>query len=443
MSKGPWDVKLEEIDTPTKLLAVIVVASAAGCLSWLILADNPLERGAAGLLLLVALLFVGWLLTNLSREPAPSTSVGDAMVQVAQTEVAEEHLADTRDKTAGPDATYYVDMPPEDWTVQILTMSQFVAEELGTNDEVIVRQSAGAWPDVQVLVMRSPSVATLTPKPGYTKSQGRPLAAALMMDIRLQFVVTPLIRAQPPLFVDSSLEESFLRAISPLLISGVVRLTRLDAGQVKTTGKQQWFAEFEQRLEDIDVNHKSAREVVIRHSYWAVEGNVQDYLLRLTHMEMVGAEADTLSRNMRILRGIAESFSSLAPIDKERELQQIREVADARYVDFFGQWVRAALTRELILAVTRFGGKDLSQPGVLLGALQQFEVFAQWNNRGELDLGDETGMQHEGFVDLFESLSEAREGNFSRLRASLESLVEEFFDEPHGNTPPGPSGVLA
>jgi len=430
MAKGPWDVKFEEIDTPVKVSGVAVGAFAAICLAWLALADSALERGIAGIAALLCILVLAWGLFWVTRERAPSTSVGAMTVQVAQTEVVEDTIRSSG-QVSGPDGTYfYVGRPPDDWRVRTMTIREFIVEEMGTNDEVIVGQATGPWPEQEILVMQSPTAAKLRPRPAVTTCFGRELTTALITDIKLQFVVAPLIRAQAPLFVDGTLEENFVRAIAPFSMSGVVRMVRMDRGRAKATGKRQWFAEFEQQVENVDVNGILSPRLTIRNSVWAVEGDVHDYMLRLTHTDVVGAESQDLVRLTRILSDLAESFTPLTPADKDRELSRIKSRADAAFVQSAQARRADVLAGEFVLAVTRFGGKDLSQPDVLLAAHQQFEVFAQWREHGDLELSRESGGEDADVAALFASLASARDGDLSLFKASLEKLVDTYYDDP-------------
>jgi hypothetical protein len=430
MAKGPWDVKFEEIDTAPKVLGLAVAAVAAVCLAWLALADSAIERGIAGGLVILCIAFLAVMLTRVAGPATPSTAVGATTVQVAQSEVAEQTQGTKGDQVVGPDGSFYVDRPPSDWKMLTLTMREFVAEELGTSDEVLVNEAAGAWPDSELLVMRSPSVATLKPIPGRTKCWGRVLYSALINDIKLQFVVIPISRAQAPLFFSNTLEDNFIKSIGPFSFAGVTRLTRLESGRARDTGKRQWFAEFEQQLEDIEVNGAVSSSTTIRNSLWVVEGDIQDYFLRLTHTEVLGADADAIKKYAKTLSELAESFRPLGLSNKDSAAERAQRDATARYDELAGRAKSSLLLQELVVAITRFGGRNLDDPDVLLDALRQFEVFARWHEAGDLDFDAVKGDAAQHLAALFQSLQSAGAGDLSQLKGALKILVEDYYDAP-------------
>jgi hypothetical protein len=435
MPDSIWNMKPELIDTQIKLAALGVIGVVGISLAWIALAQAAWERMVAGAGIVAGcLVFLVFVISQQSRpKPAPSTAVGAHEVQVATTEVevGVSELGLTVGLATGPNDPFLLDAPPPGWCVTRPPFREFVSQALQTTDKDVIDAYAGQSSDLEMLVIESPSAVIVRPRPGQTTSFGRLLYTGLELPLKQALIVMPIPRAKAPLFIPENLASSFVRQIFPLCLAAT--LVRMESGTTKTTGKQQWFAEFEQQVDDVMVDGRVASRITVRNSCWCVEGDFQDYFLRVTHLELEGVDDAGMSDVATTLGKLASSFRPRSRLNAQQMTKALLEAsqrADGLFDKFMESHCSSILSNELILAITRFGGKDLKRLDILNEALGQFEVFSDWRSRGDLDLKDEDGEEDPDFAALFDSLPLARAGDPAPLRSTLSRLVERFYASP-------------
>lgn len=428
MSESVRGLDVAEIDSVYKVLGAFLVVTESIALTWLIQAD-PEDKPLAGLsaVSLLALFLGAFYAVQRSQNRVLTVGVGSGAVIVGQHE-STVHSPD-REPSEGrvgiPDQWFTIAAPPSGWEVLELSARDFVVSELGTDDkDVIDAALGGSAGRASVLVIRSPSVLTFVPVPGQTTIFGRAWPTALAVECRLQLVIVPLAHAQPPLYVDRSLDENFLRALSPVMNVGVLRLVEITQGTGKS-GRRQWLARFEQQLHGVRVEGRDRPvDVRIEKLVFGIAGAVQDYALRLDYVVLDGDEGQVLGDALATLRALAESFETLKPVNVERSLADMRERADSAFEKRVNEFAATAFDHELMLAILRFRGRDLNDVRVLGEAVGRLTPFDAWRKTDMIsDVDDEV-------MALLDTLELARAGNLAPLRDALLEAIEVLYEEP-------------
>jgi hypothetical protein len=129
-------------------LFLLVVEELLGY--WLHKADSGFERGFAGVLMTLVLLGVLYVVakpkpveTAMSIKPPDKKEATEAEVSAPAPELM-----------SGPDRSYLINRPPEDWTIQEMTMSDWIGAGLGLKDPAIKEKlfpSAGQKRDILIV----------------------------------------------------------------------------------------------------------------------------------------------------------------------------------------------------------------------------------------------------------------------------------------------------
>src|SRR5258708_1964671 len=389
---------------------------------WLHRAETGLERGFAGLLMTIIQLGVLYAVINTKRPKAAMSIKPPENKEATKTEIA----APSPDLVPGPDGSYLIKRPPKGWRVQVLTFSDWVSGNLDIRDPATKQRldpAAGQSRDT-LTCARAQHTSTIH-DPGRTAINGRKFPSALETLIRPQLAVIPLERAQPPLFVERSLEENFLKVIGEFL-NVAMTATHLELGLIQANGRRYVASELQQKIQDATVNGVEGRDAVVSVNAIGIQGDVRDYLL-ITRYAAVKEDPDA-DRNLGTLRDLVASFRPVETLDAAERRSESTTRANNNFQKVLTEKGQDIFWAELGVLLLRLQGVSLENAenrNWVMKRLRPFEILAR-----------ETGLRDERLDPLWKALHCAETGDATSLKTMLIEMTqaaagqEEDEEEP-------------
>jgi len=430
------------------LAAVLVVAGMLFAV-WLGSAGGAVERVIAGVLLVLVLGGATYALMRLANEAEGVKSAvrlpGLGRVSPPARTSAAAGAAPRTGKYAPPDGSYLIDRPPPHWRQRELTEHEWAAESTGVSDPTILAAMAGPLrAEKEIVVFETVHRTIAIPVLGKTLFNGRPLDTVLPIQIVTRLAVTPLPRAQPPVYVELPLLHNFLRCVGLFLQQGSAALRDLTTGAFAATGRQYWLATFEQEWAGVAVDGVE-RVVKVTTVLYGIEGDVGDHLLVMTYPSTpaLGSGPD----DAEVLRGLVDSFETVTVGDADDRLARARAEADRR----FAEVRRCGAYRfvgELGTTLNQLSGCDLDDPQQRLTALlrlKPFEAFAAAVGVNDALARELTGgrMPPGGLTALWAAIREAEVGDPATFKAEVRAWVDSARPRGPAAMMPGPASVRA
>jgi hypothetical protein len=400
------------------LIGILLFVVWAVLLTWMGVAQTSLERIVAGslmgLILAGVLLSVGRL--SSIESTTPSGPQGKNLQAGQNPATPREIEAPPADMIAGPDRSYLIRKPPDDWVMQEMTMAEWILDA----QDIAVRPQVSPPPvDTirNIQVFRSPRKISIIPKPGQTKIDGRALPTALEVPVRVKLSILLLDRAQPPLFIERTLENNFVSVVGTAATALPFRLGQLSSGTLPGSGLPFRLAQFEQKLDDVLVNGKPGEAIEIRVVYLGIEGEIRDYLLVMNYAVQSSPSPESL-KDLEILESLANSFRPLKTVNPAQTRQQMQSEADTRFKDLVRDQGQQFFFAEFAILLNRLGALDLDDPADRLRAMQMvtpFESFAA-----------QVGLHGEEWPNFWDSLHAAQKGDASGFKQLVTQAITEM-----------------
>ncbi len=393
-----------------QLLAVFLTVFEGLLGYWLHRAESGNERGIVGLVMVLILLAFLYVVVKI----APAKSGREMAIKPpAQEASATEIAAPAADLMSGPDRSYLINGPPEGWVVQELTLSEWFNDGLNIQDPATKEKlfpSAGQ--EKEILVFRREKQTSVIPIFGRTIVNGRTFPTALETLIPTKLSIVPVSRAQPPSFIEGSLENNFLVNAGAILGTTSMIAARLESSVIQTTGRRYLSCDLQQKVQNAIVNGKEGQDVVITLSIMAIEGELHDLML-LSQYATVQGEPDT---ERSILQGLVDSFKPAKIGNIEEKRRKLAALANDNVKRLLAEQGQAILSTELEVLLLRLKTVDLGDPEMLarsMKLLKPFEAFAR-----------EINLHHEKLDPLWEALHRAEKGDATGFKAELNELIE-------------------
>jgi len=129
-------VKISEITGPYQLFGLVLLVVEGLLGYWFFQAGSGLERGFVGLVMVAIVFGVFYTVIKIKHEDA-TVSLSNAPISI-KPPVREASQAEIASPAAevmtGPDRFYLINQPPQGWTVQEMTFSDWVSEAIGIKD---------------------------------------------------------------------------------------------------------------------------------------------------------------------------------------------------------------------------------------------------------------------------------------------------------------------
>lgn len=397
-----------------------------------------------------------------------------AQVQPAQREAtAAEIAAPDRQTLASPDRQYLIDKPPPGWSIQELTYSEWI-NQVWVGSAPAASAATGAAPATSLdsapgRPTPAPSQASsrasraskpggaaldepapreilrfekaafrVDPIPGETRINGRLVPTALGLDITLSLTVVPMDRAQPPLFIERSLEHNFMITAGTLAQVGTMTLVGSSSSSVGAANRPRLTAEFAQEVENAIVNSQPGQNLIIRTALIGLGGEMRDYVLIIQSAEVPTAQNAALQQDRKMLEALVNSFRPLALSSPEQRRKEQLALAERRYGEFIALAGEGMFAAEFRIFLLRVKNWDLDDPELRLDLIRQLQLFEKFARMVKLD--------NEELNTLWDAVHAAAAGKASALKAELSKwiglLVQADAEEPNGESSPQAHAAL-
>jgi hypothetical protein len=291
-----------------------------------------------------------------------TTEVGPlatATIDIAEEISSDEISSLSENLQLGPGGHYMIGRPPKNWIIKKLDGDEYMSELWRIRDKSFFKGVPGLPTKREILLLQTERDLILTPIPGKTLVEGRPLPTALEIVIpSSSLAVIPMLHAQSPFFTHTPFLHNFFRNVAPLTTTTILRAVKSSTNR---NGKPFLLAEFTQEIENILVDGKEKPKAAVNFKIFAYRGQINDYLLSMRYPYMVGPNEEDLEKDLEILLWLAYNFHPVEFNDADfKEKYQEEEIeADNR----FNSWKESS-------KIDTFK----SELGVTIGRISDFEV---------------------------------------------------------------------
>ncbi len=424
MEKPEIKFDISKIKGPYQLLGAFLIIVEVFIGFWFSRAENATERIIAGVLMtLIFLAFLYVIIYTEREERKPIVPPGLGSVTPAQEEATEKEIESPEPERIGaPDGSYSINKPPNDWTIQELSLTEWMSQAAGITDPSVKEKIFGKSSQVhEILSLKSKRETFVTPIPGKTIFDGRKLPTALSLTISTRLAIIPMDRVQPPFFIDRPFEHNFLEAVCPIMQPGVVTLRSLLSGTIPNSQLRYKEADFRQEIVDAIVDDKAGKSLNSNIIIIGIEGDFRDYLLFMNYPSMINSDNPELERDLKTLQSLASSFRPLKTINPEEKQMQIKQRGDQNFKDLIKNKGEDMFFAEFSVVLLRLSGlklDDLEQRTKAIKMLKPFETLAK-----------EINLQDEDLNKLWSSLQEAEKGNATEFKLQFNKFLEAMKGE--------------
>ncbi|HEV7376526.1 MAG TPA: hypothetical protein VGN95_17570 [Pyrinomonadaceae bacterium] len=392
---------------------------------WFFRAADITERSIAGGLMVVVLLtflfaVLRWNLKKGEENRTPQVE-GIGKLNLPDKQATVEQIKSPEPESyVGPNRSYIINRPPDDWNIKELSSTQWRSDALGITNKALVEKLSKKAKDSKdqepkdIVVFETKVRTSVIPIPGQTTVDGRKIPTALEIPLATSLAIRPLGRAQPPFFMERPLVHNFTVAVNEVL--GVATLQKQWSTTIPNTQRQRLVAELSQLVDNAIVNGQEGRSLTANSVVVGIEGDIQDYILLMQYPSLKDAADPELSRNQQILNSLMSSFRPIKVPNSEIMLKEFKAKADQNFEELMRIKGEDIFSVEFGVCIYKLSDKNLDDLDDLLRAikmLKPFKVFAEQIQLHDDDLDK-----------LWKSLQEAEEGNTLNFKENLEKLIK-------------------
>jgi hypothetical protein len=408
------------------VLGLFLTVTEGLLLYWLFRAENSVERAFIGLVMVLILLGLLYAVLLIKRAEA-GTPPATMTVKPPQGEVSEREVrAPAPETMIGPDRSYLINRPPKGWTIRELTTSEWIRAGLGVRAAATAHASASPIAQArQILVLEREKPTSIIPIPGRTTIDGRKMPSALEILVSTQLSIIPIERAQPPLFIERSLDHNFPLLIGQILSTGALTARLLTSGTDPDTGRRNWAAELYQKINSCIINGQDGRDGTSAINVFGIQGEVRDYMLVIKY---VAISEDTASeQDVGTLNTLVASFRPVKPTNVEEAKREIADQADKNFKESLVNNAQSIFTAELRILALRLKDADLNNPETLARTMTLFKLF-------QLS-AKELGLQSDELNSLWEALHRAETGDAIDFKTRVAHVIQAMTEEKQSEDP--------
>jgi hypothetical protein len=341
MDEKTTNVDASKINNPFALSAVFLGVVETLLFLWFNRATDTTERIIVGSLMTLILLSVLFLIFKLAVNSNKNNQVTfpkalDEKVTPAKTEVSPEEIKVIKpnsEKISGPEGTYTIDSPPNNWRVKVVSLNGLIKENLEINDQDTIEDMFGTSENdpKNILLLKTGSMIDAIPIPGTTIINGVMIPTALITRLPIQLAIIPMERLQPPLYTENSFEHNVFNFIGGMIRQSLLKMQSQVSGKIKESGREFIQVEILQELEHIDISIndqmiKDCRRVLSHITTIAIKGDIIDHLLLMYYPTIEDKNIDAAFENdISTLKSLVSSFSPLKVTDPISMIARIKE----------------------------------------------------------------------------------------------------------------------
>lgn len=368
---------------------------------------------------------------ELYEKPIVTTGLGK--VTPAEQEVTEKQIHLARPEVlSGPESSYIINKPPEDWIIKELTQAELIAENLKIAHSPLKEElfkTAEQPLTREILMFKSKREISVIPILGKTTVDGRKFPTALEFFIPIQLTIAPMNRASAPFFVERPLVHNFSSAVAEVLRIGAATMRDLKLGTTPTSRRPYLLAEFRQEIENAIVSGREGKNILGNYTLIGIEGELRDHLLVMNYPSLPEAGEPELEQDLQTLKSLVSSFQPVKILNPDVKLKKIRKTAEQNYRDFLTKAGKDMFYAELGVLVVRLASLDMDNPEDCLKAvrsLKPFQMFAK-----------EIKLQDQELDELWDSLGEAETGNTTNFKRIFTRAMKTIFESVKKKDGPG------
>ncbi|MCK4796463.1 MAG: hypothetical protein KAT05_03735 [Spirochaetes bacterium] len=409
-------IDIEKITGPYQLLALLLIVFGF----WLYKADTAIERIIAGILIILILAY--FFMKKEESKPIIPPGFKDEFTPAEKEATEEEIKYPEPQRIAAPDGSYSINIPPQNWTIQEMTSTEWMIDGWQITDPSIKEKMLGTSSEVRnILSFKSDKTTSIIPIPGQTVIDGRKFPSALALLIPTRLAIIPIDRYQPPLFIERPIEHNFSKYINEIMQIGVFTLHNLSSGKITNSDLKYMEADFRQEIEGAMVNGKEIKNVNSNIIIIGIEGELRDYLLFLNYPSIPEANDPELERDLQILRSLVSSFRPLKIINPDEKREELQKKADENFKELMAEKGEDLFYAEFEILLLRLSGLDIDDPEQRLNAIKMIKPFETFSK--------EINLQDEDLNKLWNSLPEVEKGNAINFKSQLKEMFELMKEE--------------
>jgi hypothetical protein len=294
---------------------------------------------------------------------------------------------------------YVIDEPPVNWIVEEITLNDLISKGLGASLDKIANRCQFADADLldkrYILWVSSQSQLKIEYDPGTSLVNGRPTLWLMPETIPVALLkIIPLERnSNPPAFMRQSLEHNFVSQLTTFL--QIANLKSSFVGTTKNTKRLRLTAEFDQKIENVNVDGKSNQSFIANHTLIGIQGFLRDYILILSYVSQATSNKAEIESQVALLQSLVDSFKLIKPTNLEEEERRSQQAGDQRYQKYVELNAKQLMTLQFNLLIAQWREldweKDESKQRLIKDVkryMKAMEVFTS----GDDQLAEYTGM---------------------------------------------------
>lgn len=395
---------------------------------WLFRAEDSIERIVAGSLMTFLLLGFIFLLYSINRSGSkiPAEFVIEAkgigeITPAKESATEKEVKSPEAQQISGPDSSYLVNKPPDNWITQVLPYEEFVAGNLSISaksfDPNIIESIKESYSG-DVLYFHSQNEYSVIPIPGRTLIEKRKIPSALEVTVFPRLSVITLSRFSPPFWYERPFLHNILSQVCKTLGMEVFTLRKITE-QLQAGSNRKFFSvELVQEIENCIVNGNEIKGITTNATLIGIQGETHDYLISMQYPIITGETIPALEEDLKVLQSLASSFKPLQVINKEQKIRESRLKADKEFEDVLAEKSQNIFFSEFAILMMRlltFNLSDIVQISRAKDLLKPFRLAAA---NAKID--------DEKLNKLWEVLDEADSGRYDKFTDELKDFLKIF-----------------
>ena len=411
---------------PLTAAFLLVMESLLGF--WLFKAGDSIERIVAGSLMTLIFLGFIYLLYSVKRDEAKKT--GEVVIQakgLGKITPAKEQASESEVRSpearqiSGPDSTYVINKPPDNWITEVLPYEEFIAGNLSIASKNFDASTIASIKENyigDVLFFNSKNKFSIIPIPGRTLIGKRKIPTALEFTIFPRLSVLSMSRYTPPFYVERSFIHNTMKQVCKIVSTEIFTLKKIYE-QVQSAGNRRLIvSELFQEIEDCIVNGKEVKGITNNATLIGIEGETNDYLISLQYPIIAGEKNQELDEDLKMLQVLVSSFRPIEIINQQQKINESKQTAEKEFEEYLSEKANAIFINELAILLFRLQNldlKDINQISEAIRLMKPFQLFAM-----NLKIDDEM------LNNLWKALDEAEKGHFDDFTDQVNKLLLDF-----------------
>lgn len=417
-------IDIKDVKTLIQLLAVFLIISEALMALWFLKAESAIERALAGTLfaiLMIIFLAVAYYLAKSDKflipqaEGLPPLKINPELPSTSAPTLPKPH------QIIGPDKSYTINKPPEDWIMQEMNFEEWVSQNISSKPETLreILPQLGD-PNLKIrdiLQFRSPKIVSIVPVPGITTINGIRWPTALENQISSSITILPMNRYFNSNFSENSFIHKFITVVGQSLSSGIISLVKFEE-QTNVSSKQTIrLAQTRQEIRNAIVNGTAGKNIDGYSAIYGIEGETQEHLIIFRYVKDSDTADPLFDKDLETMTALFKSFQPAQPIDPDQNKREL----GIRFKTNLKKWIslngKSIFWVEFAVVMGKISDWDLQDADFRLKAIRLLKPFKNF--------ADCIQLKNEKLDNLWNAIDQAEKGNADLFYQCVEEQKKE------------------